>query len=871
MSLDSGVSHALQLLGQLYPLVLISLIFILVVGFIISAGINIFGRLMTMRKPWVFIELTPPRTANKSHEATSKLFKVLHGLDEVRTRRERLMGYKPSFSLEIVSSRDQGIRYLIRVTERDAPMFERAIASYLPDVRFKRVNDYLTRPVTGKVVRTLGFKQTGYFAYPLQSSVELEDHDPIAYLTGSMTRLQSDELMAVQLVVTPVRVRAAEAIVARLLSNEELLTSLGTRYPNLGTSFFSLVNAALLGLTRILGEVVHGSGRERDQPSINQQRDRDVAMKVKPARSLSVFEQELAHSVHEKLRRPLFRTSLRVLSVTTTSQEGNARLRDMRSSLSSLSLPPYQRLVARRNMLSFFSKGYSLFTFQQRLPALRVSNELILDTSELASIYHFPDVDGVRTDNVIQSLSRTLPAPISLKNNTRLDVLLGRNHHHGTSTDIGLTPEERERHVYIIGGTGNGKTTMLEYAIIQDIKSGKGVAVVDPHGDLAEKLLRYIPEDRIQDVIYFNPSDLSYPVGLNLLEIPEGLTGDELLDARDFITEAVISIMRKVFSDDDSGGHRIEYILRNTVQTALTVPEATLFTVFDLLTDNKYRKQIVRTLNDQKLRNFWVNEFGKAGDFQRVKMSAGVTAKIGRFQFSASAERILSQPKSTINFEEILDGKILICNFAKGLIGEDTSELFGISTLAKLQLAAYRRVKQQRAERTPFYLYVDEFQNFATMSFVQMLSEARKYKVFLTIAEQTTSQQNDPQMIRTILANVGTVVTFRSGNPADEQLLLPLFTPYITEGEIAQLPTYNFYARISAVHAQEPVSGETLLLEDTGSEETAVTVITASRQNYARRHEEMQRIVNDRIGPKKKPNDSAIILRSTQPGDETSP
>jgi hypothetical protein len=295
--------------------------------------------------------------------------------------------------------------------------------------------------------------------------------------------------------------------------------------------------------------------------------------------------------------------------------------------------------------------------------------------------------------------------------------------------------------------------------------------------------------------------------------------------------------MRKVFSEDDSGGHRIEYVLRNAVQTALTLKDPTLFTIFDLLTDTKYRNKVAKNLQNQKLKNFWKNEFGKAGDFQRVKMAGGVTAKIGRFQFSASAERIMSQPKSTINFEEILDGKILICNFAKGLIGEDTSALFGISTLAKLQLAAYRRVKTKQADRKPFYLYVDEFQNFATMSFVQMLSEARKYKVFLTMAEQSTSQQEDLRMVNTILANVGTVICFRSGNPADERLILPLFRPYIEEGEIANLPTYNFYARVSAVLSQEPFSGETIVLADDGNEEIAQSVVTASRINYAKKYE----------------------------------
>ncbi len=477
-----------------------------------------------------------------------------------------------------------------------------------------------------------------------------------------------------------------------------------------------------------------------------------------------------------------------------------------------------------------------MFTFKHRLPTLFARSSCVFSASEIADLYHFPHTETAKTENVVKSLSKTLPAPISLKSNPKLDVVVGRNFHHGTSTDIGLTAAEREKHVYIIGGTGNGKTTMMEYAIVQDIKNGKGVAVVDPHGDLAEKLLRYIPESRVNDVIYFNPSDLGYPMGLNILELPEGLTGDELLDAKDFITESVISIMRKTFSDDDSGGHRIEYIMRNTVQTALTIEGSTLFTIFDLLTDTKYRKKMIKTLEDQKLKNFWKNEFGKAGDFQRVKMAAGVTAKIGRYQFSASAERILSQPKSTINFEEVLDGKILICNFAKGLIGEDTSELFGISTLAKLQLAAYRRVKQERSNRKPFYLYVDEFQNFATMSFVQMLSEARKYKVFLTMAEQSTSQQEEQRMVNTILANVGTVVCFRSGNPADEQVILPLFSPYIEQGEIANLPSYNFYARISAVLSQEPVSGETLLLEDSGIKDLAQLVIAASRVNYTTKY-----------------------------------
>jgi len=238
--------------------------------------------------------------------------------------------------------------------------------------------------------------------------------------------------------------------------------------------------------------------------------------------------------------------------------------------------------------------------------------------------------------------------------------------------------------------------------------------------------------------------------------------------------------------------------------------------------------------------NFWKNEFGKAGDMQKVKMSAGITAKIGRFLFSASARQILEQPKSTIDFDDIINsGKILICNLSKGLLGEDTSELFGITVLAKLQLASLRRARIKQAERRTFYLYVDEFQNFATTSFVQMLSESRKYRVFMIMAEQSTSQQSDQQTVNIILANVGTIICFRTGNPQDEQRLLPMFSPYIEPGEISNPPAYNYYARLAAVHAQEPLSGQTLVLEGEGDEATRDRIVKHSRKEFARKQEEV--------------------------------
>ena len=263
-----------------------------------------------------------------------------------------------------------------------------------------------------------------------------------------------------------------------------------------------------------------------------------------------------------------------------------------------------------------------------------------------------------------------------------------------------------------------------------------------------------------------------------------------------------------------------------------------------------------------------------------MKMAAGITAKIGRFLFSASAKQILEQPKSTIDFDEIINsGKILICNFSKGLLGEDTSELFGITVLAKLQLASLRRARVSQSERRHFYLYVDEFQNFATTSFVQMLSESRKYKMFMVMAEQSTSQQKDQQMVSIILANVGTVISFRSGNPEDERLLLPLFAPYITQGEMCNLPAFNFYAKLSAIKPQEPLSGQTLLLEDDGSAEVARRAVELSRESFAKKQEiqnepmaipVVKKTENKTTEPKRSRNkkDEAVKPRVVVPGHQ---
>ncbi|MGI8419297.1 MAG: type IV secretory system conjugative DNA transfer family protein [Candidatus Levyibacteriota bacterium] len=789
----------------------------------------------------IFLELTPPAKTEKTAYTTQQLFSVLHNVGSQRTFIEKMMGEKALFSFEIVSTREQGIRYIIKATPDKATTIESTIVSYLPFVRVKQVGDYFTEKHRDKKTKIIEFKLKRHFAFPLAKQNVLNQHDPVAYITGMMTKLQPGELISFQIVVSPTKVRETDTLTQKILNNEDVIHHLGKIRIPWYVQPFMLLFKVLIKCVQIIShesiwivhELAHGSNKYASQNDEIQQRLR--VSNTRPARVLSAFEEEVVTSVHEKIQQALFETSIRAIIVQESKSDLNQRIRSVTSSLAPFSVPKYQSLASMHNFPPFFIDKMRMFIFRNRLLSLFDNkSSSLLAVSEIADLYHFPYNETTKTENIVKSHSKELPAPLSLKNNPDLDVVFAKNIFGGRTTMIGLTKDERRRHMYTIGATGTGKSTLISYMINQDIMNNKGLSVVDPHGELAESMLASIPESRKNDLIYFNPDDLKYPIGINLMELTPGLDEEDSLREKEFIAESVISLFRKVFSTAMSGSpHRIEYILRNTIHTAFTVENPTLFTIFDLLNNPVFQQKVVSQLKDENLKNFWKFEFGKAGDFQRVKMVSPVTARIGRFLFSPSAKRILEQPKSTINFDEILDGKILICNLAKGKLGEDTSQVLGIMILNKIQLAALKRARIPSAKRKDFYLYVDEFQNFATKSFVDMLSESRKYKLNLIIAEQSTSQQTDRNLVHIILANVGTVVTFRSANPEDEMLMLPQFAPYINPGEIYNLPAYHFYIKISALHPEEPFSGETILLTPNTDPKKITTLIQTSRRNYA--------------------------------------
>jgi len=837
----NAFGHALMAVVNALPriglLVLVALLCVLVLRSLVFLVFRLLDTWRLFKAKPVYLELTPYVDSDKSPAATQKLYAALHGLQKARSWQDKLLQRRVILPLEIAAGQGQGIRFIARTTELDKASFQRDLAAHVPDLQFTEVADYL--PATERLAnaRVLALKQTREFVYPLATNPSLKDHDPVTFLLNAMTQLSPDELISVQLIISPVRIRHADRLAAKVLHNELRLHTIGQHKVSPGKLIIATIGKILWSFVDIVSVASHGSSSysvHAHEQELSYQRQ--VAKGIRPARNLGMLEQQkLAEPIYDKLSQQLFRVDIRVL---IAAHDADARAGAIRKAFGVFDDPQYQALEARRNFPQQIRGPYRRFLFRHRLPSVLNRSSCVLSAAELSALYHFPSNDAAKAEDMAASLSRTAAAPLAVKQHAdagMLDVVLGQNHHHGTVTAVGLTTTERQHHAYIIGGTGNGKTTMLQHAIIQDIRNGKGVAVVDPHGDLAERILRYIPEERLKDVIYFDPHDTEYPIGINLLDVPAGLSGDQLRIAQDFVVDAVVSLFRKIFSEDDSGGHRIENTLRFAVHTAFTVPDATLLTVRKLLINSDYRQPIVTALQDESLKEFWLYEFGMAGNYQKFKKIDGVTSKIGRFEQQLTARRVIEQAKSTIDFDDVLNGKILICNLAKGRIGVDTSELFGTTILAELQLAAYRRIAVPEEQRRPFYLYVDEFQNFATTLFTQILSESRKYGLYITMAEQSTSQQ-EPEIVQNILANTGTMICFRTANPADEALLLHQFTG-VTHSEIPNLSAFNFIMRIAAEETQRPFTGKTMREEDPGSGEIAEQAKEASRKNYAIKYE----------------------------------
>jgi hypothetical protein len=392
---------------------------------------------------------------------------------------------------------------------------------------------------------------------------------------------------------------------------------------------------------------------------------------------------------------------------------------------------------------------------------------------------------------------------------------------------FGIKLDDRRRHIYVIGKTGVGKTTLLENMAIADMRSGKGLAFVDPHGESAEKLLDFVPENRLDDVIYFDPSDMEFPIAFNPME----QVGTEY---RHLVASGLMGVFKKIWADAWSA--RMQYILNNTLLALLENPGATLLGILRMFSNPDYRKQIVDNLKDPIIKAFWQDEFSKYSQRFETEALAAIQNKVGQFVSNPLVRNILGQPHSTLDMRNIMDsGKIFICNLSKGKIGEDNSALLGAMIITRLQLAAMSRVDTPEQKRRDFFLYVDEFQNFATESFTSILSEARKYHLSLVLAHQYIAQliSSDSTSVRdAVFGNVGTIISFRVG-AADAEYLEQEFMPEFLQNDFVNLSKANVYIKlmIDGVSSR-PFSAETLPPQKIPLESYRDVIIKNSREHY---------------------------------------
>jgi len=397
---------------------------------------------------------------------------------------------------------------------------------------------------------------------------------------------------------------------------------------------------------------------------------------------------------------------------------------------------------------------------------------------------------------------------------------------------FGIKTDDRRRHIYLLGKTGMGKTVTMENMAIQDIQQGKGIGFIDPHGEAAERLLDFVPQSRINEVVYFNPADLDFPITFNVMEKVD-------ITHRHLVASGLMGVFKKIWPDVWSA--RMEYILNNCILALLEYPDSTLLGINRMLADPEYRKKVIDRVTDPVVKSFWVQEFARYTQRYEVEATAAIQNKVGQFISAPLIRNIIGQVKTSINMREIMDeGKILIANISKGRIGEDNSRLLGALLITKLQLAAMSRVDIPEEERKDFYLYVDEFQNFATKSFVNILSEARKYRLALALGNQYIAQLEEmtptgrsSEVRDAIFGNVGTLAIFRVG-AEDAEFLEREFIPEFNAEDLVNLAKYNIYLKlmIDGV-AGRPFSAETLSPFSKLEQSNKEKIIKVSRERYS--------------------------------------
>ena len=492
-------------------------------------------------------------------------------------------------------------------------------------------------------------------------------------------------------------------------------------------------------------------------------------------------------AVEGKLSKSGFDTVLRIATSSSSEESAKAHLTNIKSVFEQFS-GPYNSFTGTK---VYSEKGFLTDFIYRYMP--RYSKVPVLTADELASIFHFPN-KSVETPYISWLSSKRAPAPEKIPTS---GLYLGRSVFRGVDRPVYLSEDDRRKHMYIIGRTGTGKSELLKTLMLQDVLAGKGLCFIDPHGDAAEEMLQLIPPERAEDVIYFDPSDMARPFGLNMLE---AYTEQQ----KHFVVTSIIGLMYKLFDPNKTGiiGPRFEHGVRNAMLTAMSSPGATFVEVVRIMTDANFVKELLPKVTDPVVRRYWTDQIAQTTDFHKSEVLDYTVSKFGRFVTNKMMRNIIGQSQSSFNLRQVMDeGKILIMNLSKGRIGEDNSNFLGLILVPKILAAAMSRSDMPMERRRDFYLYVDEFQNFATDTFADILSEARKYRLNLIVANQFIGQIGE-DLKNAVFGNVGTVIGFRVG-VTDANYLQHEFSPTFTEADLVNIESPHVY--IKTIVNGEPV------------------------------------------------------------------
>lgn len=500
-----------------------------------------------------------------------------------------------------------------------------------------------------------------------------------------------------------------------------------------------------------------------------------------PEKASYSTDQKTYEAISNKVGKPGYETEIRMVVSAGSKEMAKSHLKNIIGTFGQFT-SAYNGF--KKDKLKWIFKRMFMVNFVYRYQSIFGRKKTVLSSEELATIFHFPN-KMVDTPHIHWLSAKSAPAPAEIPSE---GLYLGKSRYRGITRKVYIGNKDRQRHMYVIGKTGTGKSEFLKEMILQDIKAGKGVCFIDPH-DTVEQLLELIPPERAEDVIYFDPSDLDRPMGLNMLEA-------ENEQQMHFVVNSIIGLMYKLYDPHKTGiiGPRFEHAIRNAMLTVMSEPGATFIEVVRALTDSKYVQEILPKVKDPMVRRYWTDQIAQTADFHKSEVLDYIVSKFGRFVTNKMMRNIIGQSQSSFDFRKVMDeGKILLINLAKGKIGEENSNFLGLILIPKILTAAMSRQDIPEEKRRDFYLYVDEFQNFATPDFATILSEARKYHLNLTVANQFIGQM-DEEVKQSVFGNVGTLVSFRVG-VTDANFLQHEFTPTFTESDLTNVERFHTYVK----------------------------------------------------------------------------